>query len=109
MERGAVAGFDVVPEPLRDGGSQLADAGERFADAVEAFEATLAGYGEPWGSGDLASLIGPAYLQTADYILGCLYVAANEMASAGDDLVGMADAYDAVEAQVGQLFTSISG
>ncbi|MFG1842846.1 hypothetical protein ACGFH8_30970 [Micromonospora sp. NPDC049175] len=104
-----MAGFDVVPEPLRDGGTRLAEAGDRFADAVETLEATLAGYGEPWGSGDLASLIGPAYRQTAEYIIGCLYVAADEMAIGGDDLVGMADAYEAVEDEVAQMFTSISG
>lgn len=98
----------MLPEPLREGGNRLVGAGDRFADALESFETTLAGYGAPWGSGYLAALIGPAYQQTADYIIGCLYVAADELANGGDDLVGMADAYEAVEAELGGMFTSIS-
>ncbi len=102
-------GFEVTTESLRTAGNGLTQAGTSFGDTVASFEASLDGYAAPWGSGMIASILGPAYEQLSAYIFDCLYVAADEMEIGGEDITAMADAYDTADDDAAGQFRSILG
>ncbi|MEV0156931.1 hypothetical protein AB0H57_24815 [Micromonospora sp. NPDC050686] len=90
-------GFEVRPEALRDAGHTLSDVAQGFLADLDGFEAQLRGYGEPWGGDDIGSLIGVAYTEVAAYLFDCVASAGEEIGSAGEDVSGMADAYERVD------------
>ncbi|GAB7044763.1 MULTISPECIES: WXG100 family type VII secretion target [Catenuloplanes] len=101
-------GFSVEPESLRRGGEALQRVGDDFAVQLDGFDATLASYGTPWGGDEIGALIGQAYQAAVGYAMDCFYIAADEMAAAGEDLTVMAAAYDDTEKQNEDRFTGMS-
>ncbi|GAA2713395.1 hypothetical protein [Actinoplanes palleronii] len=60
-------GVHVTPDSLDASGQHLAAVAERFASALTAFQAEIAGYGQPWGADDIGSLIGAAHDEVASF------------------------------------------
>ncbi|QGN48093.1 PE domain-containing protein [Micromonospora sp. WMMD558] len=91
-------GFDVQPEAILTAGNNLATSGEDFLEQLAAFEAATAAYDGAWGDDTIGTYIGTAYVAVAQWALDCWHTVADELAAAGDDLVGVAEAYERVEA-----------
>jgi hypothetical protein len=102
-------GFSVEPESLRQGADALQRIGDDFGTQLDGFDATLASYGTPWGGDEIGALIGKAYEAAVSYAMDCFYIAADEMAAAGEDLATMADAYDDTEQGNEGRFTAMAG
>ncbi|MFG2106438.1 hypothetical protein [Micromonospora chersina] len=92
-------GFDVQPEAVLAAGNNLATSGEDFLVQLAAFEAATAAYDGAWGDDTIGTYIGTAYMAVSQWALDCWHTVADELAAAGDDLVGVAEAYERVEAE----------
>ncbi|GAB3939106.1 hypothetical protein [Micromonospora vulcania] len=92
-------GFDVQPEAIVIAGNNLASTGEDFLAQLAAFEAATAAYDGAWGDDTIGTYIGTAYSLVSQWALDCWCTVADELAAAGDDLVGVAEAYDRIEAE----------
>ncbi|WP_033339585.1 hypothetical protein [Catenuloplanes japonicus] len=103
-----MSGFDISTESLRSGGTRVEDLGDQLAGQLEMFAGTLQGYGAPWGTGTIGSLLGPSYLEVSQYVLDCLFIAADELARSGADLVEMGAAYEETEAGAQDSMTAMS-
>jgi hypothetical protein len=95
---GTVSGFDVQPEAIHTAGNSLASSGEDFLEQLAAFEAATAAYDGAWGDDTIGTYIGTAYAAVSQWALDCWHTVADELAVAGDDLMGMAEAYERIEA-----------
>ncbi|WP_018785764.1 hypothetical protein [Micromonospora sp. CNB394] len=91
---------EVDPERLGASGSALDGVATRFGAALTAFRAELAGFGRPWGSDDIGSLIGAAHDEVSAFAFECFDSALDEIAAAGADLGGMAVRYAETEAAI---------
>ncbi|SNS65694.1 hypothetical protein SAMN05421812_101285 [Asanoa hainanensis] len=100
-------GFRVNPEALRAGGVTLASVGVRLGEGLEQFDAAIASFGQPWGGDYIGMLIGEAYQAAVDYAMGNFFAAADEIISAGDDVVGMADSYVSTDESANTTFTGL--
>jgi hypothetical protein len=100
-------GFRVHPEALRAGGATLASVGAQLGEGLERFDAAIASFGQPWGGDYIGMLIGEAYQAAVDYAMGNFFAAADEIASAGEDVMGMADAYASTEESSQTMFTGL--
>ncbi|TDD75656.1 hypothetical protein E1293_28170 [Actinomadura darangshiensis] len=54
-------GYEVDPEGIRSSGIGIGTSAQQLKSDWEAFQAELAGFGEPWGDDDIGSLIGGCY------------------------------------------------
>lgn len=90
--------FSVSIESLRAGGADMERLGDELGAQLDAFDAQQQGFGAPWGTGTIGSLLGPAYLEVSEYVLNCLFTAADELARSGTDLGDMAAAYETADA-----------
>jgi hypothetical protein len=102
-------GFQVDPAALGGSGTQLSEVAGTFLGALRAFEAELAGFGSPWGTDEIGSLIGAAHEEVAAWAFECFRTAAEELSAAGFDLGDMATAYEEVEDRVRGAFESFGG
>ncbi|GIF45600.1 hypothetical protein DFJ67_0766 [Asanoa ferruginea] len=102
-------GFHVDPQALGVSGASLERVGTEFATALRAFQSELAGFGAPWGSDEIGSLIGAAHEEVASWAFECFSAAASEVAAAGVDLGGMAAGYREVEEQIRGAFEAFGG
>jgi len=92
-----VSGFRVDPEQLSAAGVALQGVATRLVGELSGFQAELAGFGSPWGSDDIGSLIGAAHGEVASFAFECYQSALDEMAVAGADVTGMGDRYLQIE------------
>jgi hypothetical protein len=80
---------------IRTAGGDL----DRLAGDLESLtqetEHQLAGFGEPWGTGDIGSLIGETCTICADKLLDLFDEVADIMRTDAEDLAVMAEAYQA--------------
>ncbi|WP_433378544.1 hypothetical protein ACQPZX_11875 [Actinoplanes sp. CA-142083] len=104
-----MTGFEVDPSRLSSSGSALRGVSERLAAELAAFRSELAGYGAPWGSDDIGSLIGAAHDEVSSYAFECYQDALDEIAAAGADVVEIGLRYAEVDDAVGRRFGELGG
>ncbi|MCM0675752.1 hypothetical protein NCC78_13785 [Micromonospora phytophila] len=102
-----MTGLRVDPDGLGGSGRALEDVASRLGEALTAFRAELAGFGRPWGSDDVGSLIGAAHDEVSAFAFECFDTALAEIAAAGTDLTGMGERYAAVETTIRQGFDGL--
>src|SRR4051794_10899711 len=100
-------GFAVDPQRLSASGSALQHVAARLASEVASFQSELAGFGAPWGSDDIGSLIGAAHDEVSSWAFECYQDALDEMASAGADVVDISVQYTGVDENVGRRFRGL--
>lgn len=54
-------GYEVDPEGIRRSGIGIGTSAQQLKSDWQAFQAELAGFGEPWGNDDIGFLIGGCY------------------------------------------------
>lgn len=89
--------FEVDPDRMRGSGEGIQRSVEDLDDALTSFENELAGYGEPWGTDDLGSMIGMVYTAIRDVAFECLDANLEDMHVYGENVVLMADNFAAAE------------
>ncbi|MEV4753797.1 hypothetical protein AB0J86_01590 [Micromonospora sp. NPDC049559] len=99
--------LSVDPDRLDESGRALEQVAARLGDALQAFQAELQGFGRPWGSDDIGSLIGVAHDEVSSYAFECYQSVLDEIASAGEDVSGMATLHRVNEAEIHRRFTSM--
>ena len=102
-----MTGFRIDPERLSASGSALQDVAARLAVELAAFRSELAGFGAPWGSDDIGSLIGAAHDEVSSWAFECYQDALDEMASAGADVVDISAHYTEVDENVSRRFRGL--
>ncbi|MFI2709242.1 hypothetical protein ACH495_03795 [Micromonospora sp. NPDC018662] len=95
---------EVDPDGLGASGLALGGVATRFGQALTAFRAELAGFGRPWGSDDIGSLIGAAHDEVSAFAFECFGTALAEISAAGADLGEMATRYAETEAAITRGF-----
>jgi hypothetical protein len=89
-----VDGFAVDPNQIRGQGIALGHVGQSFGDQLGQFRAGLSAYEGAWGDDTIGGLIGTAYNVVSQWAFECWKEVADELSSAGQDLAGMASAYE---------------
>jgi phage-related minor tail protein len=95
-----VEGFQVNTDSLRTSATGLDDVVDRFADTLEQFEATINGFGQPWGGDDVGSIIGELYLGIHDLAMTCFESNGELLGEFAHGLHTMADNFEATETEV---------
>ncbi|MDP9794344.1 hypothetical protein J2S43_002856 [Catenuloplanes nepalensis] len=95
-----MTGLRIDPDALAESGTALAAAAERLGDAVAGFRARLTGYGAPWGTDDIGSLIGAAHDEVSAYAFECYQDGLDEIGAAGQDVSLMGETYRAAESTI---------
>ncbi|MFI5897563.1 hypothetical protein ACIA5D_46500 [Actinoplanes sp. NPDC051513] len=95
-------GFTIDPERLSASGSALQSVASRLSSELVSFQSELAGFGAPWGSDDIGSLIGAAHDEVSSWAFECYQDALDEMAAAGADVVDISAQYTDVDENVGR-------
>ncbi|MEU8181692.1 hypothetical protein AB0B86_13090 [Micromonospora sp. NPDC049047] len=85
----------------------LATTGETLSDQLTAFEQACAAYEGAWGDDTIGTYIGTAYTAVSAWAFDCWHSVAEELVSAGDDLVGMGEAYEQAESDIRSMITAI--
>jgi hypothetical protein len=102
-----MTGFMIDPERLAASGSALRSVASRLSSALASFQSELAGFGAPWGSDEIGSLIGAAHDEVSSWAFECYQDALDEMASAGADVVDISARYTEVDEDVGRRFRGL--
>jgi hypothetical protein len=100
-------GFAVDPQRLAASGSAVQYVASRLSSELASFRSELAGFGAPWGSDDIGSLIGAAHDEVSSWAFECYQDALDEMASAGADVVDISAQYADVDENVGRRFRGL--
>lgn len=99
-----MTGFMIDPERLSASGSLLQIVASRLASELTSFQSELAGFGAPWGTDDIGSLIGVAHDEVSSWAFECYQDALDEMASAGADVVDISARYVEADENAGRRF-----
>ena len=99
-----MTGLEVDPERLSSSGSALQSVSARLSAELTAFRAELTGFGAPWGSDDIGSLIGAAHDEVSSYAFECYQDALDEIQAAGLDVMGMSTNYAEVDQDISGRF-----
>jgi len=100
-------GFMIDPERLSATGSALQGVASRLSSELASFRSELAGFGAPWGSDDIGSLIGAAHDEVSSWAFECYQDALDEMALAGADLVDIGAGYTEVDESNSRRFRGL--
>ena len=100
-------GFLIDPERLSASGSALQSVAARLSSELASFRSELAGFGAPWGSDDIGSLIGAAHDEVSSWAFECYQDALDEMASAGADVVDIGARHAEVDENVSRRFQGL--
>lgn len=100
-------GFTIDPQRLSASGSALQHVASRLSSELASFRTELTGFGAPWGSDDIGSLIGAAHDEVSSWAFECYQDALDEMASAGADVVDISAHYTEVDESVGRRFRGL--
>ena len=90
-------GFYVEPPAIRAGGDGIVATAGQLRERLASFQQELAGYGEPWGTDDLGTLIGTCYQAIADLAMEVYQDNLDELDAYGEDVGAMADTYEQAE------------
>jgi hypothetical protein len=104
-----MTGFRVEPAQLLASGSALQSVASRLSAELASFQSELSGFGAPWGSDDIGSLIGAAHDEVSSWAFECYQDALDEMAEAGADVVDMSAHYTEVDENVSRRFRGLRG
>jgi hypothetical protein len=104
-----MTGFRIDPERLSTSGSALQSVASRLSSELASFQSELAGFGAPWGSDDIGSLIGAAHDEVSSWAFECYRDALDQMAAAGADVVDMSARYTEVDENVSRRFRGLRG
>ena len=104
-----MTGFRIDPKRLSVSGSALQSVASRFSSELTSFQSELAGFGAPWGSDDIGSLIGAAHDEVSSWAFECYQDALDEIASAGADVVDISAQYTEVDEDVSRRFRGMLG
>jgi hypothetical protein len=102
-----MSGFDISPASLRQSADGVVNVVDRIAEAVTKLETTLQGYGQPWGTGLVGSVLGEIYLGIHDMAIGSYEANAEVMSEYAEGLDGMADQLQELEAEIESGFVDI--
>ncbi|WP_305785423.1 hypothetical protein [Symbioplanes lichenis] len=102
-----MTGFAIDPERLTASGAALQSVAARLSSELVAFRAELAGFGSPWGSDDIGSLIGAAHDEVSSWAFECYQDALEELAAAGADVVDMSVQYVEGDEDVSRRFRGL--
>jgi hypothetical protein len=102
-----MTGFMIDPERLSASGSALQSVASRLSSELASFRSELAGFGAPWGSDDIGSLIGAAHDEVSSWAFECYLDVMGEMASAGADVVDISAQYTGVDENVSRRFRGV--
>jgi hypothetical protein len=94
----------IDPARLSASGSALQSVASRLSAELASFQSELAGFGAPWGSDDIGSLIGAAHDEVSSWAFECYQDALDEMAAAGADVVDISARYTEVDESVSGRF-----
>ncbi|MCU7723117.1 hypothetical protein ODJ79_05265 [Actinoplanes sp. KI2] len=97
----------IDPQRLSATGSALQSVASRLSAELASFRAELAGFGAPWGSDDIGSLIGAAHDEVSSWAFECYQDALDEVASAGADVVDISAQYTEVDENVSRRFRGL--
>jgi hypothetical protein len=97
----------VDPEQLSSSGAALQRVSARFASELAAFRAELGGYGAPWGSDEIGSLIGAVHDEVSSYAFECYQDALDEISAAGADVVEIGTNYTEADDNIGRRFNGL--
>jgi hypothetical protein len=92
---GAESAIDA--DQVTERGTAIMTASQRLKDEWEAFCGKLEGYGEPWGSDDVGSLIGACYTVVFQAATECYASNVEAMTGDGEAVKAMADLHRASE------------
>jgi hypothetical protein len=95
-----MSGFDISPASLRQSSEDLVGVVDRVAEALTRLETSLHGFGSPWGTGLIGSLIGELYQGIHDMAMASYEANAEVMSEYSEGLDGMADTLQEQEAQI---------
>jgi hypothetical protein len=104
-----MSSFELDLQAMHGSGSGLQSAADQLNASIGGFQGQLGAFGEPWGNDDIGSLIGVAYTEIAQYIFDCLGTSADEIASAGADVVTMAQEFGESDGRTADALRSIMG
>ncbi len=104
-----MSGFSVDPARLSESGAALQSVTSRLSSELASFRSELAGFGAPWGSDDIGSLIGAAHEEVSSWAFECYQDALDEMASAGADVVDISAQYTEVDENISRRFRGLLG
>ncbi|TMQ94238.1 hypothetical protein ETD83_24105 [Actinomadura soli] len=90
-------GYEVDPEGIRRSGLGIGSSAQRLKADWEAFQAELAGFGEPWGTDDIGSLIGGCYQAIYEAAADCYNDNIEAMTEDGDTVQSVAANHLAAE------------
>ncbi|MEU8819655.1 hypothetical protein [Actinoplanes sp. NPDC048796] len=99
-----MTGFSIDPERLAASGSALRGVAARLSSELASFRSELAGYGTPWGSDDIGSLIGAAHDEVSSWAFECYQDALDEMALAGEDVMDISARYTEADENASRRF-----
>ena len=102
-----MTGFMVDPVRLSASGSALQMVASRLSAELGSFQSELAGFGAPWGSDDIGSLIGAAHDEVSSWAFECYRDALDEVASAGADVLDISAQYTEVDENVSRRFRGL--
>jgi hypothetical protein len=100
--------FRVDPQSIRTSGQDISTAADQLSQQVAAFQAGIAGFGEPWGTDDLGSLIGMTYQAIAEMAMECFQDNITDLAAYGEDVGTMADTYESADQGVDEGIRTIT-
>jgi hypothetical protein len=102
-----MTGFMIDPDRLSASGAALQGVASRLSSELASFQSELAGFGAPWGTDDIGSLIGAAHDEVSSWAFECYQDALDEMASAGADVVDIGAQYAEVDKNVTLRFRGL--
>ena len=96
----------ISPESLRNSSNGMVNVVDRLSAELTTLENTLNGYGSPWGSGLLGSVIGQLYQEVHDIALGTFEENGEVVSEYAEGLDTMADEFEATEEEIEGGLTS---
>lgn len=102
-----MTGFTIDPGRLSASGSALQSVASRLSAELASFRAELSGFGAPWGTDEIGSLIGAAHDEVSSWAFECYQDALDEMASAGADVVDISAEHAAADENAGERFRQL--
>jgi hypothetical protein len=90
----------ISPESLRTSSNGMINVVDRLSAELTTMENTLNGYGSPWGTGLLGSVIGQLYQEVHDIALGTFEENGEGLSEYAEGLDTMADEFEATEEEI---------
>jgi hypothetical protein len=90
----------ISPESLRASSNGMVGVVDRLSAELTTMENTLNGYGSPWGTGLLGSVIGQLYQEVHDIALGTFEENGEVVSEYAEGLDTMADEFEATEEEI---------